>query len=74
MVDDLRAYMDKAVRLGATEVLAPMDMEISDSKFSIVGFTDPVGNYIGLFHNGEGLTSRKAPGDFSATTPPLPGP
>ena len=26
IVDDLRAYLDKAVSLGATEVPAPMDM------------------------------------------------
>ena len=49
MVDDLRAYLDKAVSLGATEVLAPMAMDVNDSKFSIAGFIDPEGNYIGLF-------------------------
>ena len=50
MVDDLRAYLDKAVGLGATEVLAPTDMEVNDSRFSIAGFIDPEGNFIGLFH------------------------
>ena len=49
MVDDLRAYLDKAVSLGATEVLAPMDMEVNESKFAIAGFVDPEDNYIGLF-------------------------
>ena len=48
-VDDLRAYLDKAVILGATEVLPPMAMDVNDSKFSIAGFIDPEGNYIGLF-------------------------
>ncbi len=51
-VDDLRASLDKAVSLGATEVLAPLDMEVNDTKFSIAGFIDPEGNYIGLVHNG----------------------
>jgi predicted enzyme related to lactoylglutathione lyase len=51
MVEDLRAYLDKAVSLGATEVLPPMDMEVNNSKFSIAGFIDPEGNYIGLFHS-----------------------
>ena len=49
MVDDLRASLDKAVSLGATEVLAPMEMDVNDSKFSIAGFIDPEGNYIGLY-------------------------
>ena len=53
-VDDLRAYLDKAVSLGATEVLLPMDMDVNDSKFSIAGFVDPEGNYIGLYHSGQG--------------------
>ncbi len=73
MVDDLRAYLDKAMGLGATEILPPMAMGVEDSKFSIAGFIDPEGNYNGLFHNGEGLTSRKAAGDFFALTPPLTG-
>ena len=54
MVDNLRASLDKAVSLGATEMLAPMAMEVNDSKLSIAGFIDPEGNYIGLFHNNEG--------------------
>ena len=54
MVGHLRAYLDKAARPGDTEVLTPMDMEVNDSKFSVAGFVDPRGNYIGLFHNGEG--------------------
>ena len=48
-VDDLPAYLDKAVSLGARKVLAPMAMEVNDSKFSIAGFIDREGNYIGLF-------------------------
>ena len=54
MVDHLRAYLDKAARPRATKVLTPMDMEVNDSKFSVAGFVDPEGNYIGLFHNDEG--------------------
>lgn len=54
MVDDLQAYLDKAVSLGGTQVLPPMDMEVNENKFSIAGFIDPEGNYIGLFKPQEG--------------------
>ena len=50
MVDDLQAYLDKAVSLGGTQVLPPMDTEVKDSKFAIAGFIDPEGNCIGLFN------------------------
>ena len=53
-VDDLRAYLDKAVSLGATEVLPPMAMDVNDSKFSNAGFINPEGNYIGLFKPDQG--------------------
>ena len=53
-VDDLRAYLDKAVSLGATEVLPPTDMDVTDSRSSIAGFIDPEGNCIGLYHSGQG--------------------
>ena len=48
-VDDLQAYLDKAVSLGGTQAMPPMDMEVNDSKFSIAGFIDPKGKFIGLF-------------------------
>ncbi len=32
----------------------PMDMDVNDSKFSIAGFIDPEGNYIGLYKPGQG--------------------
>ena len=51
MVDDLQAYLDKAVSLGATQAMPPMEMEVNDSKFSIAAFIDPEGNFIGLFNN-----------------------
>ena len=48
-VDNLQVYLDKAVSLGGTQVLPPMNMEVNDSKFGIAGFIDPEGNYVGLF-------------------------
>ena len=52
-VEDLRASLDKAVGLGATEILPPLEMEVNDQKFSIAGFVDPEGNYIGLYRPAE---------------------
>lgn len=48
-VDDLQAYLDRAVSLGGTQVLPPMDMDVNGSQFAIAGFIDPEGNYVGLF-------------------------
>ena len=50
-VDNLRTCLADAVSLGVTEVLPPMDMEVSGSKLAIAGFIDPEGNYIGLVHH-----------------------
>lgn len=52
-VDDLRAYLDKAATLGAAEILPPMEMEFQGRKFAIAAFTDPEGNYIGLYKDGQ---------------------
>ena len=49
MVDDFQAYLGKAVNMGATQAMPPKDMEVNDSKFSIAGFIDSEGNFIGLF-------------------------
>jgi predicted enzyme related to lactoylglutathione lyase len=46
-VDDLQAYLDKAVKLGATVVMPPM--EISPEIGSMAMFMDPDMNMIGLF-------------------------
>lgn len=43
-VDDLQAYLDKAVSLGATVVMPPSDMGI----VQIAVFKDPAGNVTGL--------------------------
>ena len=51
-VDNLRTYLDKAVTLGAAEILPPMEMEFQGRKFSIAAITDPEGNYIGLYQDG----------------------
>ena len=51
MVDDLRAYLDKAAGLGATEALPPTELEANGEKFSIAAFIDPEGNFIGLYNN-----------------------
>ena len=51
-VDDIRTYLDKAVRLGATVLIQPLRMEFDGSKFSIAAFKDPKGNFIGLVHDG----------------------
>ena len=48
-VDDLQAHLDKAASLGAAVILPPMEMEAGGAKFSIAAFTDPEGNYIGLY-------------------------
>ena len=54
MVDDLQAYLDKAVGLGGAQVLPPLEMEVNESKFAIAAFWDPEGNYIGLFKTQQG--------------------
>jgi len=47
-VDDLQAYLDKAVSLGATTVLPPSDV----GGVEIAIFVDPAGNMTGLVKNG----------------------
>lgn len=47
-VDDLQAYLDKAVSLGATVVLPPTDMGV----VQIAMFKDPAGNITGLSLDG----------------------
>lgn len=51
-VDDLRTYLDQAITLGAAEVLPPMAIEYQGRRFAIAAFTDPEGNYIGLYKDG----------------------
>ena len=51
-VDDLQACLDKAVTLGAAQILPPTPMEFQGRKFAIAAFTDPEGNYIGLYKDG----------------------
>ena len=53
-VDDLQAYLDRAVSLGGTQVLPPMDMDVNGSQFAFAGFIDPEGNYVGLFKPAQG--------------------
>ena len=48
-VDDLQAYLDKAVSLGAAVIMPPMELEVEGGKLSIAGFADPEGNHIGLY-------------------------
>ncbi len=50
-VDDIQACLDKAVSLGTAAILPPTPMEVGGASFSIAGFLDPEGNYIGLVHN-----------------------
>jgi predicted enzyme related to lactoylglutathione lyase len=48
MVDDLQAYLDKAVSLGGTVMFPPM--EIPGGGGHIAMFADPEGHPIGLYH------------------------
>ncbi|MBI4728730.1 MAG: VOC family protein [Acidobacteria bacterium] len=48
-VDDLQRYLDRAESLGAKVVMAPMKM---GEGLAIAGFTDPQGNFFGLFRMG----------------------
>lgn len=49
-VDDLQASLDQAVSLGGSVAVPPMDLDLEGEKFAIAAFTDPEGNFIGLFH------------------------
>ena len=48
-VDDLQAYLDKAVGMGAAVIMPPLELEVEGTKFSVAGFADPEGNHIGLY-------------------------
>jgi uncharacterized protein len=46
-VDDLEGYLDRAVKLGGTQVVPPTDLPGEFGRFAI--FTDPDGNAVGLW-------------------------
>ena len=49
-VDDLQASLDKAASLGGSVAVPPMDLDFEGEQFAIAAFTDPEGNFIGLYH------------------------
>jgi predicted enzyme related to lactoylglutathione lyase len=46
-VDDLQPYIDKAVKLGGSQVAPPMDLEGGYGRITVIG--DPDGNPVGLW-------------------------
>jgi predicted enzyme related to lactoylglutathione lyase len=48
-VDDLQAYLDRAVKLGGNAVMPPSDV----GTVSIALFSDPAGNVFGLYRNND---------------------
>ena len=46
-VDDLQAYIDKAVKLGGSSIMPPMDLDGGYGRIAVIG--DPDGNPVGLW-------------------------